>query len=60
MRIHGFPDDYVLRGPIRGRTGTVKDLDQHRQVGNAVPPPLAKSVALQIKEIMACHKSLNF
>ena len=60
MRIHGFPDDYVLRGPIRGRTGTVKDLDQHRQVGNAVPPPFAKSVALQIKEIMACHKSLNF
>lgn len=60
MRIHGFPDDYVLRGPIRGRTGTVKDLDQHRQVGNAVPPPLAKLVALQIKEIMACHKSLNF
>lgn len=60
MRIHGFPDDYVLRGPIRGRTGTVKDLDQHRQVGNAVPPPLAKSVALQIKEIMVCHKSLNF
>lgn len=55
MRIHGFPDDYVLRGPIRGRTGTVKDLDQHRQVGNAVPPPLAKSVALQIKEIMAWH-----
>ena len=22
MRIHGYPDDYVLRGPIRGRTGT--------------------------------------
>ena len=41
MRIHGFPDSYVLKGPIRGRTGTVRDLDQHRQVGNAVPPPLA-------------------
>lgn len=60
MRIHGFPDNYVLRGPIRGRTGTVKDLDQHRQIGNAVPPPLAKSVALQIKEIIVCHKSLSF
>ena len=34
MRIHGFPDSYVLKGPIRGRTGTVKDLDQHRQIGN--------------------------
>lgn len=60
MRIHGFPDNYVLRGPIRGRTGTVKDLDQHRQIGNAVPPPLAKSVALQIKEMIVCHKSLSF
>jgi len=27
MRIHGYPDSYVLRGPIRGRSGTVKDLD---------------------------------
>lgn len=60
MRIHGFPDTYVLRGPIRGRTGTVRDLDQHRQVGNAVPPPLAKAVALKIKEIILCHRSMNF
>lgn len=59
MRIHGFPDNYVLRGPIRGRTGTVKDLDQHRQVGNAVPPPLAKAVADKIKETIICHKYLN-
>ncbi len=50
MRIHGFPDSYVLKGPIRGRTGSVKDLDQHRQIGNAVPPPLAKAVAAKIKE----------
>lgn len=42
MRIHGYPDDYELRGPIRSRTGTVKNLDQHRQVANSVPPPLAK------------------
>lgn len=60
MRIHGFPDDYVLRGPVRGRTGTVKNLDQHRQVGNAVPPPLAKAVAEKIKEIILCHKSMSF
>lgn len=60
MRIHGFPDTYVLRGPIRGRTGSVKDLDQHRQVGNAVPPPLAKVVAEKIKEVILCHKSLNY
>ena len=59
MRIHGYPDSYVLRGPIRGRTGTVKDLDQHRQVGNSVPPPLAKAVAQKVKEILQCQKSMN-
>ena len=45
MRIQGFPDDYQLRGPIRGRSGSVRNLDQHRQVANAVPPRLAKVVA---------------
>ena len=59
MRIHGYPDNYVLRGPIRGRTGTVRDLDQHRQIGNSVPPPLAKAVATKIKEIILCQKSMN-
>lgn len=59
MRIHGFPDSYVLKGPIRGRTGTVKDLDQHRQVGNAVPPLLAKAVAIKIKETILCQKYTN-
>lgn len=49
MRIHGFQDDYVLQGPIRGRTGQVRTLDQHRQVANSVPPPLAKKVARAIK-----------
>ena len=59
MRIHGYPDSYVLRGPIRGRTGTVKDLDQHRQIGNSVPPPLAHAVAEKVKEIILCQKSMN-
>ena len=49
-RIQGFPDRHVFVGPIRRRTGTVRDLDQHRQVANAVPPPLAKSVAESVKE----------
>jgi len=48
MRIHGYPDDYLLKGPIRSRTGSVRDLDQHRQVANSVPPPLARAVADQI------------
>lgn len=49
MRIHGYPDSYELCGPIRSRTGTVKNLDQHRQVANSVPPPLAKSLAEAVK-----------
>lgn len=52
MRLHGFPDSYVLCGPIRGRRGRVTDLDQHRQVANSVPPPLAKGLAAQIKEAL--------
>ena len=48
-RLQGFPDKHVFVGPIRRRTGTVRDLDQHRQVANAVPPPLAGSVATNIK-----------
>ena len=50
MRLHGFPDDYILQGPIRGRRGRVPNLDQHRQVANSVPPPLAKGLARQIRE----------
>ena len=50
MRLHGFPDSYVLQGPIRGRRGRVIDLDQHRQVANSVPPLLAHGLAAQIKE----------
>lgn len=48
MRIHGYPDVYRLKGPIRSRTGTVRNLDQHRQVANSVPPPLAKVLAESI------------
>lgn len=50
MRIHGYPDEYTLEGPIRSRTGTVRDLDQHRQVANSVPPPVAKALAMRIME----------
>ncbi|KAK2119400.1 DNA (cytosine-5)-methyltransferase 1 [Saguinus oedipus] len=39
-RSQGFPDTYWLFGNI---------LDKHRQVGNAVPPPLAKAIGLEIK-----------
>lgn len=45
LRIHTFPDDFTLLGPVRSRSGRVKDLDQHRQVANAVPPKLAEILA---------------
>lgn len=51
-RIQGFPDRHVFLGPIRRRTGRVRDLDQHRQVANAVPPPLARTVAANIRSAL--------
>lgn len=48
LRLHGYPDDHMLCGPVRSRSGTVKNLDQHRLVANSVPPPLAKAIAEQI------------
>jgi len=52
MRLHGYSDDYILLGPIRSRTGSVKNLDQHRQVANSVPPPLAFAIADKIRSFL--------
>jgi DNA (cytosine-5)-methyltransferase 1 len=60
MRIHGYPDDYFLKGPIRGRSGRVRKLDQHRQVANSVPPPVARMIAEEIKEALACQESSRY
>jgi DNA (cytosine-5)-methyltransferase 1 len=60
MRIHGYPDDYLLNGPIRGRSGKVRKLDQHRQVANSVPPPIARMLAEEIKRIILCQKSSSY
>lgn len=48
MRLHGYPDSYILKGPIRGRSGRVRYLDQHRQIANSVPPPVAKIIGEEI------------
>lgn len=52
MRIHGYSDEYILKGPIRSRSGTVSSLDQHRQVANSVPPPLGYVVAYNIRKTL--------
>lgn len=59
MRLHGYPDDYILKGPIRGRTGTVRKLDQHRQVANSVPPPVAKHISEAILRTLECQVFLK-
>nr|CAB3239240.1 DNA (cytosine-5)-methyltransferase 1 [Phallusia mammillata] len=42
-RSQGFPDSYRFFGTI---------LDKHREVGNAVPPPMAKAIGLEIKKCL--------
>lgn len=40
-RSQGFPDTFRFYGSIQ---------DKHRQVGNAVPPPLASAIGLEIRK----------
>ena len=60
LRLHGYPDDYQLRGPIRGRSGQVRNLDQHRQVANSVPPPLARVMAEAVLTTIGCRDSSKY
>jgi len=52
MRIHTYPDTYILKGAIRGRSGQVKYLDQYRQIANSVPPHLAEQLGHAIIECL--------
>ncbi|CAG7872344.1 unnamed protein product [Brassica rapa] len=46
-RSQGFPDSYKFVGGI---------LDKHRQIGNAVPPPLAFALGRKLKEAVLFKK----
>ena len=42
-RIQGFPDSFVFEGSSRA---------QHRMIGNAVPPPMARQIASLVRRIL--------
>ncbi|CAE6198521.1 unnamed protein product [Arabidopsis arenosa] len=47
-RSQGFPDSYEFSGKIK---------DKHRQIGNAVPPPLAFALGRKLKEALHLKSS---
>ncbi|EOA28898.1 hypothetical protein CARUB_v10025150mg [Capsella rubella] len=49
-RSQGFPDQYEFSGKIK---------DKHRQIGNAVPPPLAFALGRKLKEALHLKCSLQ-
>jgi DNA (cytosine-5)-methyltransferase 1 len=54
-RIQGFPDRFHITTAPKGSKGQLYGGARHsryRQVGNAVPPPLGRTVALQIREAL--------
>ena len=46
----GFPDDYKLYGVV---------LDKHKQLGNAVPPPMGRALGLEILKAYAASGATN-
>lgn len=49
-RIQGFPDDWLFAG---GKTAS------YRQIGNAFPPPVARVVALRIREAITGYSFVS-
>ncbi|XP_020091881.1 DNA (cytosine-5)-methyltransferase 1B-like isoform X3 [Ananas comosus] len=47
-RSQGFPDSYCFLGNIQNK---------HRQIGNAVPPPLAYALGRKLKEVIDAKRS---
>jgi len=42
-RLQGFPDDFKFQGGLE---------EQARQIGNAVPPPIARSVGVELRQLV--------
>lgn len=49
-RSQGFPDSFRFYGTI---------LDKHRQIGNAVPPPLGAAIGHEIKKCISDTAALS-
>ncbi len=43
LSLQGFPDDFQFWGNVHNK---------HRQIGNAVPPPLAASLGHQLRKAL--------
>ena len=50
-RIQSFPDTYVFKGK-RTTMSWEKYLSQYQQIGNAVPPLMAKAIAKSLRKIL--------
>ena len=55
-RMQSFPDSYIFKGK-RTKMSWEKGLSQYQQIGNAVPPLMAKTIALRIKEYIWMKES---
>lgn len=58
-RLQSFPDNYIFKGK-RTTMSWEKNLSQFQQIGNAVPPLLAKALGLMIKNYFEQIQSDDF
>lgn len=54
-RLQSFPDTYIFSGK-RTTMSWEKNISQYQQIGNAVPPLLAKAIAETIGKYLKMHK----
>jgi DNA (cytosine-5)-methyltransferase 1 len=57
-RLQSFPDDYIFMGK-RTTMSWEKSLSQYQQIGNAVPPLLAKAIAENLHDYFAQIKTIS-
>ncbi|MBR1375223.1 MAG: DNA cytosine methyltransferase [Cardiobacteriaceae bacterium] len=57
-RLQSFPDNYIFKGK-RTTMSWEKNLSQFQQIGNAVPPLLAKALALMIENYFEMIKNYD-